>query len=134
MLFRSIDPATGKVMPQWHREGHYDAIAERLFSQLKHDRILLEYDDERSGGFAPLRYVPRGKVAVLGLVTTKRADLESLDLLRRRIGEATRHLPAEQLALSPQCGFGGLDSISIPEEDQWRKFERILETSRLVWA
>jgi 5-methyltetrahydropteroyltriglutamate--homocysteine methyltransferase len=131
---RTIDPATGKVMPQWHREGHYDAIAERLFSQLKHDRILLEYDDERSGGFAPLRYVPRGKIAVLGLVTTKRADLESLDLLRRRIGEATRHLPAEQLALSPQCGFGGLDSISIPEEDQWRKFERILETSRLVWA
>jgi 5-methyltetrahydropteroyltriglutamate--homocysteine methyltransferase len=131
---RTIDPATGKVMPQWHREGHYDAIAERLFSQLKHDRILLEYDDERSGGFAPLRYVPRGKVAVLGLVTTKRADLESLDVLRRRIGEATQHLPAEQLALSPQCGFGGLDSISIPEEDQWRKFERILETSRLVWA
>jgi 5-methyltetrahydropteroyltriglutamate--homocysteine methyltransferase len=131
---RTIDPATGNVMPQWHREGHYDAIAERLFSQLKHDRILLEYDDERSGSFAPLRYVPRGKVAVLGLVTTKRADLESLDLLRRRLGEATRHLPAEQLALSPQCGFGGLDSISIPEEDQWRKFERILETSRLVWG
>ena len=130
---RTIDPATGKVMPQWHREGHYDAIAERLFSQLKHDRILLEYDDERSGSFAPLRFVPRGKIAVLGLVTTKRADLESLDLLRRRIGEAAQHLPAEQLALSPQCGFGGLDSISIPEEDQWRKFERILETSRLVW-
>ncbi len=131
---RTIDPATGKVMPQWHREGHYDAIAERLFSQLKHDRILLEYDDERSGSFAPLRYMPKGKVAVLGLVTTKRADLESLDLLRRRIGEATQHLPAEQLALSPQCGFGGLDSISIPEEDQWRKFERILETARLVWG
>jgi 5-methyltetrahydropteroyltriglutamate--homocysteine methyltransferase len=131
---RTIDPATGNVMPQWHREGHYDAIAERLFSQLKHDRILLEYDDERSGSFAPLRYVPRGKIAVLGLVTTKRADLESLDLLRRRLGEATQHLPADQLALSPQCGFGGLDSISIPEEDQWRKFERILETSRLVWG
>jgi 5-methyltetrahydropteroyltriglutamate--homocysteine methyltransferase len=130
---RTIDPATGKVMPQWHREGHYDAIAERLFSQLRHDRILLEYDDERSGSFAPLRYVPKGKIAVLGLVTTKRADLESLDLLRRRIGEATQHLPAGQLALSPQCGFGGLDSISIPEQDQWRKFERILETARLVW-
>jgi 5-methyltetrahydropteroyltriglutamate--homocysteine methyltransferase len=131
---RTIDPATGKVMPQWHREGHYDAIAERLFAQLKHHRILLEYDDERSGSFAPLRYVPKDKIAVLGLVTTKRADLESLDLLRRRIGEATRYLPAEQLALSPQCGFGGLDSISIPEADQWRKFERILETARLVWG
>jgi len=131
---RTIDPATGKVMPQWHREGHYDGIAERLFSKLKHHRLLLEYDDERSGSFAPLRYVPKHKVVVLGLVTTKRADLESLDLLRRRIDEATRHLPAEQLALSPQCGFGGLDGISIPEDDQWRKFERILETARLVWG
>jgi 5-methyltetrahydropteroyltriglutamate--homocysteine methyltransferase len=78
--------------------------------------------------------VPKQKIVVLGLVTTKRADLESLDLLRRRIDEATRYLPAEQLALSPQCGFGGLDSISIPEEDQWRKFERILETARQVWG
>jgi len=131
---RTIDPATGKVMPQWHREGHYDAIAERLFGELKHDRLLLEYDDERSGSFAPLRYVPKGKTVVLGLVTTKRADLESLDLLRRRIDEAAQYLPVEQMALSPQCGFGGLDSISIPEEDQWRKFERILETARLVWG
>jgi 5-methyltetrahydropteroyltriglutamate--homocysteine methyltransferase len=131
---RTIDPATGKVMPQWHREGHYDGIAERLFSQLKHHRLLLEYDDERSGSFAPLRYVPKDKIVVLGLVTTKRADLESLDLLRRRIDEAARVLPVAQLALSPQCGFGGLDSISIPEEDQWRKFERILETARLTWG
>jgi 5-methyltetrahydropteroyltriglutamate--homocysteine methyltransferase len=131
---RTIDPATGKVMPQWHREGHYDEIAEKLFSKLKHDRLLLEYDDERSGSFAPLRYVPKDKIVVLGLVTTKRADLESFDLLRRRIDEAIRYLPAKQLALSPQCGFGGLDSISIPEEDQWRKFERILETAHLVWG
>ena len=131
---RTIDPATGKVMPQWHREGHYDGIAERLFSQLKHHRILLEYDDERSGSFAPLRYVPKGKIAVLGLVTTKRSDLEPLDLLRRRIDEAAKYLPVEQLALSPQCGFGGLDHIAIPEDDQWRKFERILETARLVWG
>jgi 5-methyltetrahydropteroyltriglutamate--homocysteine methyltransferase len=131
---RTIDPVTGKVMPQWHREGHYDDIAERLFSQLKHHRLLLEYDDERSGTFAPLRYVGKGKTAVLGLVTTKRADLEGLDVLRKRIDEATAYLPVEQLALSPQCGFGGLDSISIPEEDQWRKFERILETARHVWG
>ena len=131
---RTIDPATGKVMPQWHREGHYDAIAERLFAQLNHHRLLLEYDDERSGSFAPLRYVPKDKIVVLGLVTTKRADLESLDLLRRRIDEATQYLPSAQLALSPQCGFGSLDSISIGQEDQWRKFERILETARLVWG
>jgi len=78
--------------------------------------------------------VPKEKIVVLGLVTTKRADLESFDLLRRRIDEATKYLPAEQLALSPQCGFGGLDSISIPEADQWRKFERILETARQIWG
>jgi 5-methyltetrahydropteroyltriglutamate--homocysteine methyltransferase len=131
---RTIDPATGKVMPQWHREGHYDEIAERLFSQLRHHRLLLEYDDERSGSFAPLRFVPKQKIVVLGLVTTKRADLEDLDFLQRRIEAATQYLPADQLALSPQCGFGGLDSISIPEDDQWRKFERILETARLVWG
>ncbi len=131
---RTIDPATGKVAPQWHREGHYDAIAENLFSRLNHHRLLLEYDDERSGTFAPLRFVPRDKIAVLGLVTTKRPDLEPLDIIKRRIDEATRHLPVEQLALSPQCGFGGLDHIVIPEEDQWRKFERILEAARQVWG
>jgi len=131
---RTIDPVTGKVAPQWHREGHYDAIAERLFSRLNHHRLLLEYDDERSGSFAPLRYVPKGKIAVLGLVTTKRSDLEPIDLLRRRIDEATQYLPLDQLALSPQCGFGGLGHVVIPEEDQWRKFERILETAHLVWG
>jgi len=131
---RTIDPVTSKVAPQWHREGHYDAIAERLFSRLNHHRLLLEYDDERSGSFAPLRFVPKGKIAVLGLVTTKRPDLEPLDLIQRRIEEAARHLPVEQLALSPQCGFGGLDHIAIPEDDQWRKFERILEAARTVWG
>ena len=74
------------------------------------------------------------KVVVLGLVTTKRAELEDRDFLKRRIDEATQYLPTHQLALSPQCGFGGLDSISIPEQDQWRKFERILETARQVWG
>ena len=131
---RTIDPATGQVMPQWHREGHYDAIAERLFAGLDHHRILLEYDDERSGSFAPLRFVPKGKIAVLGLVTTKRAEVESLDLLRRRLDDAAAFLPVEQLALSPQCGFGGFGHVAIPEQDQWRKLERILETARLVWG
>ena len=131
---RTIDPATGKVTPQWHREGTYDGIAEQVFSQLKHHRILLEYDDERSGGFAPLKHVAKGTVAVLGLVTTKRPDLEPFDLLKRRIDEASRHLPVEQLALSPQCGFGGLDHLVIPEQDQWRKFERIMEVASAVWG
>jgi 5-methyltetrahydropteroyltriglutamate--homocysteine methyltransferase len=130
---RTIDPATGKVTPQWHREGTYDGIAEEVFSQLKHDRILLEYDDERSGGFEPLRHVPKGMVAVLGLVTTKRPDVEPFDLLKRRIDEASRFLPVEQLAISPQCGFGGLDHLVIPEDDQWRKFERLMDVARTVW-
>jgi 5-methyltetrahydropteroyltriglutamate--homocysteine methyltransferase len=131
---RTIDPATGKVTPQWHREGTYDGIAERVFSQLKHHRILLEYDDERSGGFAPLKHVRKGTVAVLGLVTTKRPDVESSDVLRRRIDEASRHLPLAQLAISPQCGFGGLDHLVIPEQDQWRKFERLMEVADAVWV
>jgi 5-methyltetrahydropteroyltriglutamate--homocysteine methyltransferase len=132
---RTIDPATGKILPQWHREGPYDAYAERLFSSLAHDRILLEYDSERAGGFEPLRYIPKGKIAVLGLVTTKSEEVESGELLERRISEASRYLPLDQLALSPQCGFGGVASAAVlPEEVQWRKFERILETAERVWG
>lgn len=133
---RGIDPTTGKIMPQWHREGAYDSIAERLFSGLKHQRLLLEYDSERAGDFTPLRFVPKGKIAVLGLVTTKSADLESKDELKRRIDDAARYLPLEQMALSPQCGFnsGGDRGLQLTEDDQWRKFERILETAREVWG
>jgi 5-methyltetrahydropteroyltriglutamate--homocysteine methyltransferase len=130
---RTLDPSTGKVAPQWHREGHYDAIAEQLFSELRHDRLLLEYDSERAGGFAPLRFVPKDKVAVLGLVTTKSPDIESSDALRRRIDEAAQYLPIEYLALSPQCGFGGYRKIAIEEDLQWKKFEVILETAHAVW-
>lgn len=130
---RTIDPTTGKVAPQWHREGSYDAVAEQLFSELRHDRLLLEYDSERTGGFAPLRFVPKSKVAVLGLVTTKSPDIESPDALARRIDEAARHLPLENLALSPQCGFGGYRKVAIEEDLQWRKFEVILETARRTW-
>jgi 5-methyltetrahydropteroyltriglutamate--homocysteine methyltransferase len=129
---RTVDPASGQVVPQWHREGHYDGIAERLFNGLRHDRLLLEYDSERAGSFAPLRFVPKDKVAVLGLVTTKLADVEPLDQLRRRIDEAAKHLPLEQLALSPQCGFG--KDVTLSQDDQWRKFERIVETARVVWS
>ncbi|MQA65810.1 MAG: hypothetical protein GEU76_07905 [Alphaproteobacteria bacterium] len=131
---RTLDPATGKVAPQWHREGYYDAIAEQLFSELRHDRLLLEYDSERAGGFAPLRFVPKDKVAVLGLVTTKSPDIESSDALRRRIDEAARYLPIEYLALSPQCGFGGYRKIAIEDDLQWRKFEVILETAHAIWG
>jgi 5-methyltetrahydropteroyltriglutamate--homocysteine methyltransferase len=131
---RTIDLATGRLAPQWHREGHYDAIAERLFSELKHDRLLLEYDSDRAGGFAPLRFIAPGKIAVLGLVTTKSAELESVASLKRRIDEASRHIPVEQLALSPQCGFGGYRKAALEEDLQWRKFEAILATAEAVWG
>ena len=114
---RTIDPNTGKLVAQWHREGHYDAIAEKLFNSLKHHRLLLEYDSERAGSFEPLRLAPKDKVIVLGLVTTKSSDIEQLDELKRRIDQASRHLPLEQLALSPQCGFDGIDSKVMGEED-----------------
>lgn len=131
---RTLDPKTGKLVPQWHREGHYDAIAERLFQGLKHHRLLLEYDSERAGSFEPLRFVPRDKVVVLGLVTTKSADLEPIDELERRLDQASHYLPLEQLALSPQCGFGGIDSKMMTEEEMWRKFDRIVETAERVWG
>lgn len=133
---RGTDPVTGEIMPQWHREGHYDSIAERLFGTLKHHRLLLEYDSERAGDFTALRFVPKGKIAVLGLVTTKSSKLESKDSLKRRIDDAARYLPLEQLALSPQCGFnsGGDRGLQLAEDEQWRKFERILETAEEVWG
>jgi 5-methyltetrahydropteroyltriglutamate--homocysteine methyltransferase len=130
---RTIDPGTGKLVPQWHREGHYDAIAERLFSELKHHRLLLEYDSERAGGFAPLRFVPKEKVMVLGLITTKSSDLETVHDLKRRLEQASRYLPLEQLAISPQCGFGGLGSKTLSEDEQWRKLDRVMETAAQVW-
>jgi 5-methyltetrahydropteroyltriglutamate--homocysteine methyltransferase len=125
----------GNQRSMWHREGTYDAIAERLFSQLPHDRFLLEYDSPRAGGFAPLRFVPKGKVVVLGLVSTKVPQLETLDELRRRVDEAAKYLPLEQLAISPQCGFAS-DVVGnlISEADQRRKLERVVEAARLIWA
>ena len=132
---RTIDPATGKVIARWHREGFYDAIAEQLFSQLKHKRFLLEYDDERSGTFEPLRFIPKDRIAVLGLVSTKRSDVETVDELKRRIDEASRYLPVEQLSISPQCGFAsGIGGINVGEDVQWRKLEALVETARQVWG
>jgi 5-methyltetrahydropteroyltriglutamate--homocysteine methyltransferase len=131
---RTIDPKTGRVLPQWHRVGTYDSYAEKLFSELRHDRFLLEYDTERAGGFEPLRFVPKEKIAVLGLVSTKTEDVETVEFLKRRIGEASAYLPVEQMALSPQCGFGGVGTrVVFPEAAQWRKFERIVEVAGRVW-
>lgn len=125
----------GNRQSMWHREGHYDAIAERLFTGLNHQRLLLEYDTERAGSFEPLRFVPKGKVAVLGLITTKIARVETVDELRRRIDEAARYLPLEQLALSPQCGFASsLRGNLLSESDQFCKLDVMLETAAKVWG
>ena len=131
---RLLDPATGKIVPQWHREGPYDAIAEQLFTGLHHKRLLLEYDSERAGGFEPLRFVPKDKIVVLGLVTTKSTDVESTELLLRRIDEASKFIPVEQLALSPQCGFASGAGLTVPEDVQWRKLEALMEAAQQVWG
>jgi 5-methyltetrahydropteroyltriglutamate--homocysteine methyltransferase len=124
----------GNQRSMWHREGSYDAIAERLFNELPYQRFLLEYDSARAGSFAPLRFVPKDKVVVLGLVSTKVPDLESADALARRIEEATRYVPLECLAISPQCGFGS-DVVGnlVSEDDQRRKLARVVEVARKVW-
>jgi 5-methyltetrahydropteroyltriglutamate--homocysteine methyltransferase len=124
----------GNQRSMWHREGSYDAIAERLFNELPYQRFLLEYDSPRAGGFAPLRFVPKDKVVVLGLVSTKVPELEPLDALKRRVDEASRHVPLDRLAVSPQCGFGS-DVVGnlISEDDQKRKLERVVELARSLW-
>lgn len=131
---RTVDPKTGKLVPQWHREGSYDAIAEKLFNSLNHQRVLLEYDSDRAGGFEPLRLVPKDKIVVLGLVSTKNSDMETVDDLKRRIDQASKHIPLDQLALSPQCGFGGIDSKVLSEQEMWRKLDTVVETARQIWG
>ena len=124
----------GNRQSMWHREGHYDAIAEKLFAGLQHQRLLLEYDTERAGSFEPLRFVPKGKIAVLGLITTKVGRVESVDELWRRVDEAARYLSLEQLAISPQCGFASsLRGNLLTEDEQFRKLDVMLEVARKVW-
>ena len=124
----------GNRASMWHREGSYDAIAERLFNGLRFDRLLLEYDTARAGGFEPLRFVPRGVTVVVGLITTKTGRVESAQELIRRIGDAARFIPLDQLALSPQCGFAsGIAGNLLTEEEQWRKLEVMMEVARRVW-
>jgi 5-methyltetrahydropteroyltriglutamate--homocysteine methyltransferase len=124
----------GNSRSRWFTEGGYDVIAERLFGSLDVDRFLLEFDDERSGGFEPLRWVPARKTVVLGLVTTKDAKLESRDDLRRRIDQAARYVPLERLALSPQCGFASVAAGNLLSIDQqWCKLELVADTARQVW-
>jgi 5-methyltetrahydropteroyltriglutamate--homocysteine methyltransferase len=125
----------GNHQSNWHREGSYDAIAERLFNELPYERLLLEYDDERSGGFEPLRFVPKGKIVVLGLISSKLARVETVDELRGRIEEAAKYVDLAQVALSPQCGFATtLTGNLLTEDDQWRKIDVMMQTAEAVWG
>jgi 5-methyltetrahydropteroyltriglutamate--homocysteine methyltransferase len=131
----AIHLCRGNNRSHWYAEGGYDPIAEKLFGTLDVDRFLLEYDDERSGTFEPLRFVPRGKQVVLGLVSSKRPHLESADVLRRRIDEAARYVPLDDLALSPQCGFASMmEGNLLTEDDQWAKLDLVARTAREVWG
>ncbi len=126
----------GNFRSSWASEGGYDFVAEALLSELEVDGFFMEWDDERSGGFEPLRFLPKGeKQVVLGLVTTKRGRLESKDELKRRIEEATRYAPLEQLCLSPQCGFSStVEGNVLTEDEQWAKLALIVETAQEVWG
>jgi 5-methyltetrahydropteroyltriglutamate--homocysteine methyltransferase len=125
----------GNYRSSWAAEGGYDFVAEALFNQLAVDGFFLEYDDARSGGFEPLRFVPEGKMVVLGLVTTKRGELESKDELKRRIEAASKFVPLEQLCLSPQCGFSSTVEGNLLSYDQEvAKLRRIVETAEEVWG
>jgi 5-methyltetrahydropteroyltriglutamate--homocysteine methyltransferase len=131
----AIHLCRGNNRSQWYAEGGYDAIAERLFTTMHADRFLLEYDDERSGSFEPLRFVPKGKSVVLGLVSSKRSNLESADELARRVEQAARVMPLEDLALSPQCGFASvMEGNLLTEDEQWAKLGLIAEAARKVWG
>jgi methionine synthase II (cobalamin-independent) len=125
----------GNFRSSWAAEGGYDFVAEALFGELGVDGFFLEYDDARSGGFEPLRFVPKGKLVVLGLVTTKRGELESKDTLKRRIEEASRYVPVEQLCLSPQCGFSStVEGNALTYEQEVAKLQLIVETAADVWG
>ena len=125
----------GNFKSTFAAQGNYEPVAEALLAEMDLDAYFMEYDDDRSGDFRPLRYLPKGKVVVLGLVTTKFGQLESKDDLKRRIGEAARYAPLEQLALSPQCGFSStVHGNNIAVDDQRRKLELVVEVAREVWG
>jgi 5-methyltetrahydropteroyltriglutamate--homocysteine methyltransferase len=124
----------GNFRSSWVAEGGYDFVAEALFNQLDVDGFFMEWDDARSGGFEPLRFVPEGKIVVLGLVTTKRGALESKDELKRRIEEASQYVDVDQLCLSPQCGFSStVEGNTLTQDEQVAKLRLIVETAEEVW-
>jgi 5-methyltetrahydropteroyltriglutamate--homocysteine methyltransferase len=125
----------GNFRSSWVAEGGYDFVAEALFNDLQVDGFFMEWDDARSGGFEPLRFVPRGKVVVLGLVTTKRGELEDREMLLRRIEEASQFVDVDQLCLSPQCGFSStLEGNALTREQQADKLRLIVDVANEVWG
>jgi 5-methyltetrahydropteroyltriglutamate--homocysteine methyltransferase len=131
----AIHLCRGNNRSQWYAQGGYDPIAEKVFSQLGVDAFLLEYESERAGTFDPLRFVPKGKTVVLGLVSSKLPQLETVDQIARRIDEASKFVPLENLALSPQCGFAStMDGNLLTEDEQWRKLELVVRTAKQVWG
>jgi 5-methyltetrahydropteroyltriglutamate--homocysteine methyltransferase len=125
----------GNYRSSYSASGGYDYVAEPLFGGLAVDGFFVEYDDERSGGFEPLRFVPPGKMVVLGLVTTKRGELETRDELKRRIEQAARYVPVEQLCLSPQCGFAStVEGNDLSYEEQVAKLRLVVEVAEEVWG
>jgi 5-methyltetrahydropteroyltriglutamate--homocysteine methyltransferase len=132
----SMHLCRGNFRSHWVASGGYEPVAEVLFNQINSDAYFMEYDTERAGGFEPLRFVPRGhKVVVLGLVTSKSGALETKDELKRRIDQAAKYLPLEQLALSPQCGFASTEEgNTLSEDEQWAKLSLCVEVAREVWG
>jgi 5-methyltetrahydropteroyltriglutamate--homocysteine methyltransferase len=134
-MVTAVHLCRGNFRSSWAAEGGYEPVAEVLFNELGVDAYFLEYDDERSGGFAPLRFVPKGKTVVLGLVTTKLGALEPREEILRRIEEASRYLPLEQLALSPQCGFSStVHGNDVAVEQQAAKLRLVVDVAREVWG
>jgi 5-methyltetrahydropteroyltriglutamate--homocysteine methyltransferase len=131
----AIHTCRGNFKSTWLASGSYDYVAETVFSRLDVDGFFLEYDTDRAGGFEPLRYVPKGKIVVLGLVSSKVPQLEKADDLKRRIDAAAKYVPLENLCLSPQCGFSSTHhGNKLTEDDQWRKLGLCLEVSKSVWG
>jgi 5-methyltetrahydropteroyltriglutamate--homocysteine methyltransferase len=125
----------GNFRSSWIAQGGYEPVAELLFNEIQVNGYFMEYDTERAGGFEPLRFVPKGKLVVLGLVTSKTGDLESKDDIKRRIDQAAKFIPLDQLCLSPQCGFASTEEGNVlTEEQQWAKLARIVEIAREVWG
>ena len=125
----------GNFKSMWIGSGGYEPVAELLFNAVNVHGYFMEYDTERAGGFEPLRFVPKNKLVVLGLVTSKNGTLETKDELKRRIDEAAKFIDLDQLCLSPQCGFASTEEGNVlTEDEQWAKMERVIEVAREVWG